>query len=183
VHLQNVNRQDSSRRCHRRSAQNSDRNEAQAGTASTRRDVLNAAAAAPLVAAAAPQLMTAAAPPASTALELQDVTPDITPAAPLRSAERAVIDVFERNTRSVANIFDLSLQGRTAQAQAVDVPEGNGSGFVWDREGHIVTNYHVLSSAMKGVGPDAAKRGDAKVRLVAVGMCCETRRKQALVRL
>lgn len=22
------------------------------------------------------------------------------------------------------------------------VPEGNGSGFIWDEEGHIVTNYH-----------------------------------------
>lgn len=22
------------------------------------------------------------------------------------------------------------------------VPEGNGSGIVWDGEGHIVTNYH-----------------------------------------
>lgn len=24
----------------------------------------------------------------------------------------------------------------------VQVPEGNGSGFIWDEEGHIVTNYH-----------------------------------------
>lgn len=24
----------------------------------------------------------------------------------------------------------------------VQIPEGNGSGVVWDEEGHIVTNYH-----------------------------------------
>lgn len=24
----------------------------------------------------------------------------------------------------------------------VQVPEGNGSGVVWDDQGHIVTNYH-----------------------------------------
>ena len=24
----------------------------------------------------------------------------------------------------------------------VQVPEGNGSGFIWDDQGHIVTNYH-----------------------------------------
>jgi len=24
------------------------------------------------------------------------------------------------------------------------VPQGSGSGFVWDDEGHVVTNYHVI---------------------------------------
>ena len=24
------------------------------------------------------------------------------------------------------------------------IPQGQGSGFVWDMEGHIVTNYHVI---------------------------------------
>jgi S1-C subfamily serine protease len=28
------------------------------------------------------------------------------------------------------------------------VPEGNGSGFIWDAEGHIVTNYHVIGSSL-----------------------------------
>lgn len=52
-------------------------------------------------------------------LELADVTPIVTPAAPLRDTERAIIDVFDASTRSVVNIFDLSLQGRNVQAQVV----------------------------------------------------------------
>ncbi|MEM6380515.1 MAG: trypsin-like peptidase domain-containing protein, partial [Bacteroidota bacterium] len=28
-----------------------------------------------------------------------------------------------------------------------EIPRGNGSGFVWDREGHIVTNFHVIRGA------------------------------------
>jgi S1-C subfamily serine protease len=28
-----------------------------------------------------------------------------------------------------------------------EVPRGSGSGFVWDRQGHIVTNYHVIAGA------------------------------------
>jgi S1-C subfamily serine protease len=28
-----------------------------------------------------------------------------------------------------------------------EVPEGTGSGFVWDQDGHIVTNYHVVRGA------------------------------------
>ena len=29
----------------------------------------------------------------------------------------------------------------------MDVPQGTGSGFVWDDRGHIVTNYHVIRNA------------------------------------
>jgi len=25
-----------------------------------------------------------------------------------------------------------------------DIPQGSGSGFVWDQDGHIITNYHVI---------------------------------------
>jgi hypothetical protein len=114
----------------------------------------------------------AAAPPPAAALELADVTPAVAPAQPLRAAEQAIIDVFERNTRSVANIFDLSLQGRTAQTQAVDVPEGNGSGFVWGEEGYVVTNYHVLGNVLRNTSPAALKSGEAKARRPPLAACC-----------
>ena len=29
----------------------------------------------------------------------------------------------------------------------LEVPAGTGSGFVWDREGHIITNYHVIRNS------------------------------------
>jgi S1-C subfamily serine protease len=31
------------------------------------------------------------------------------------------------------------------------IPEGTGSGFVWDRDGHIVTNFHVIQNASAAV--------------------------------
>ncbi|MCL4109539.1 UNVERIFIED_CONTAM: hypothetical protein GTU68_038934 [Idotea baltica] len=31
----------------------------------------------------------------------------------------------------------------------MEVPSGSGSGFVWDKEGHIITNYHVIKNASK----------------------------------
>jgi S1-C subfamily serine protease len=37
----------------------------------------------------------------------------------------------------------------------VDVPEGNGTGIVWDQEGNIVTNYHVLGSVLAAAGLSA----------------------------
>lgn len=29
----------------------------------------------------------------------------------------------------------------------LEVPQGSGSGFIWDTQGHIVTNYHVIRGA------------------------------------
>lgn len=31
--------------------------------------------------------------------------------------------------------------------RATEIPAGSGSGFVWDRSGHIVTNYHVIDGS------------------------------------
>jgi S1-C subfamily serine protease len=29
----------------------------------------------------------------------------------------------------------------------MEIPQGSGSGFVWDKQGHIITNYHVIKDA------------------------------------
>ncbi|HXM67100.1 MAG TPA: trypsin-like peptidase domain-containing protein [Candidatus Acidoferrum sp.] len=73
---------------------------------------------------------------------------EITEAAPgdgLDSEEQNNISVYRRNIPSVVNV--------TSRAMAFDffygmVPqEGQGSGFVIDKEGHILTNYHVIADA------------------------------------
>lgn len=47
---------------------------------------------------------------AAGALTLAEVTPAIAPAAPLSPREAAIIDVYDRSTYSVVNIFDATLQ-------------------------------------------------------------------------
>ena len=62
-----------------------------------------------------------------------------------RAMEAAFIAVYQRVSPSVVHLttraaaFDL-LRGPIYQ-------EGTGSGFVWDRQGHIVTNNHVVEGA------------------------------------
>ena len=57
----------------------------------------------------------------------------------------------------------LGPQGRPASVLDVEVPEGNGSGVIWDEGGNCVTNYHVLASSMAklGVDKDPGARGGA----------------------
>jgi len=64
---------------------------------------------------------------------------------PLDAEEQNNIDVYKKNIASVVNI--------KSKAVTLDffyglVPEeGQGSGFVIDKEGHILTNYHVIADA------------------------------------
>jgi S1-C subfamily serine protease len=65
------------------------------------------------------------------------------PAAALTADEQNTISAFRESAPSVVFVTNVALE----QNQYMDefaVPQGAGSGFVWDKEGHIVTNYHVV---------------------------------------
>ena len=68
------------------------------------------------------------------------------PYTDLRPDEQAIVDLFENASPSVVYITTVTRRrdffGRTGE-----VPLGTGTGFVWDRDGHIVTNAHVLQGA------------------------------------
>jgi len=63
--------------------------------------------------------------------------------------EHLTIDLFERAAPSVTFITTTALQRDFWTRNVTEIPGGTGSGFIWDREGHIVTNYHVIKGANK----------------------------------
>lgn len=79
---------------------------------------------------------------------LEEVTPPVFSPGPLFPIEDRIVQLFERNTYSVVNIFDVTLRPQLNVTGVVEIPEGNGSGVVWDEDGHIVTNYHVIGNAL-----------------------------------
>ncbi|OAY70723.1 protease Do-like 8, chloroplastic isoform X1 [Ananas comosus] len=83
-----------------------------------------------------------------TSVKIKDVTPQVFPSGPLFASEERTVELFEKNTYSVVNIFDVTLRPQLNLTGVVEVPEGNGSGVVWDDSGHIVTNYHVVGNAL-----------------------------------
>jgi S1-C subfamily serine protease len=70
----------------------------------------------------------------------------VTPRGDLSELEKSNIRIFQNANPSVVFINTVTertdFYGDTSQ-----VPEGSGSGFVWDKAGHIVTNFHVIRTA------------------------------------
>ena len=72
------------------------------------------------------------------------VTP---PTGELGADERATIQVFDRVAPSVVWISNTALRRSPFTMSVLEVPQGMGSGFVWDLKGHVVTNCHVILKA------------------------------------
>ena len=62
----------------------------------------------------------------------------------LTPEEKRDIEVFRRAQASVVFITSVALRRDTFSFDVQQIPQGTGSGFVWDRQGHIVTNFHVI---------------------------------------
>ena len=61
--------------------------------------------------------------------------------------ERNNIAIFDRVSPSVVYISSEALRYSFFTTDVYKIPQGVGTGFIWDNHGHIVTNYHVISSA------------------------------------
>jgi S1-C subfamily serine protease len=89
----------------------------------------------------------------------QDVRPELAPASsppaaararprpadeePLSPEERVNVAVYESGRRSVVNINTRSIRSSFFEEES----SGMGSGLVLDKQGHILTNYHVVEGA------------------------------------
>jgi S1-C subfamily serine protease len=68
----------------------------------------------------------------------------VAPRGALGADEQANIDLFKRVSPSVVHITTLETQRDMFSMDVTQVPRGTGTGFVWDAQGHIVTNFHVI---------------------------------------
>lgn len=62
--------------------------------------------------------------------------------------EKRTIELFERCSPSVVHIT-TQLDLPTNWFEIARIDSGSGSGFIWDRDGHIVTNFHVIRNASR----------------------------------
>ncbi|MET0534619.1 MAG: trypsin-like peptidase domain-containing protein [Steroidobacter sp.] len=75
----------------------------------------------------------------------------VTPRGELMADEQAVIGLFESAKGSV--VF-ISTQERVLDywtRNVMTVPRGTGSGFIWDEQGHVITNLHVVQGGSQAI--------------------------------
>ncbi|HSH12343.1 MAG TPA: trypsin-like peptidase domain-containing protein, partial [Desulfurivibrionaceae bacterium] len=73
----------------------------------------------------------------------------VTPRGDLAEDERNTIALFKAASPSVVFISSIELRRGLFSLNVYEIPSGTGSGFVWDRQGRVVTNFHVIGDASR----------------------------------
>ncbi|MCE9595048.1 MAG: trypsin-like peptidase domain-containing protein [Planctomycetes bacterium] len=68
----------------------------------------------------------------------------------LEPDERRTVELFRAASPATVNVTNIGLY-RTGywSADLTEVPQGTGSGFIWDDAGHVITNFHVVANGSK----------------------------------
>jgi S1-C subfamily serine protease len=82
-----------------------------------------------------------------TGLDPDAVPRAVEPRGDLAEDEKTTIDIFSRTAPAVVHITTLAVRENVLNLDVQQIPQGTGSGFVWDTDGHIATNYHVIQGA------------------------------------
>ena len=91
----------------------------------------------------------------------------VTPRGELRAEEKLNIALFKQASPAVVNITVLGVERDMFTLNQYQIPQGTGSGFVWDTAGNIITNFHVIQNA-DGAQVTLADQSNWKARVVGV---------------
>ena len=61
--------------------------------------------------------------------------------------EKSTITLFRQASPAVVNITALGVERDLFTLNLTQIPQGTGSGFVWDTNGNVITNFHVIQNA------------------------------------
>jgi len=65
----------------------------------------------------------------------------------LAPQEKSTIALFRQASPSVVHITAIAVQRDLFTLKPYQIPEGTGSGFIWDTSGNVITNFHVIQNA------------------------------------
>lgn len=75
----------------------------------------------------------------------------VTPRGDLAADELSTIELFEQVSPAVVHVTSVAVLQNAFNMDVREMRAGTGSGFVWDTEGHIVTNLHVIRDGQGAV--------------------------------
>lgn len=91
----------------------------------------------------------------------------VTARGELFSGEKSTIALFRQASPAVVNITAIGVQQDLFTLNLYQIPQGTGSGFVWDTRGNIITNFHVIQNA-DAAQVTLADQSNWKARVVGV---------------
>ena len=91
----------------------------------------------------------------------------VAPRGELLSDEKSTITLFRQASPSVVNITAIGVERDLFSLNLYQIPQGSGSGFVWDINGDIITNFHVIQEA-DAAQVTLADQSNWKARIVGV---------------
>jgi S1-C subfamily serine protease len=62
----------------------------------------------------------------------------------LAGDEQSTIELFSAASPAVVHVTSLERRRSRISLDVQEIPQGTGTGFIWDRKGHVVTNFHVI---------------------------------------
>ncbi|QDT39543.1 S1C family serine protease [Stratiformator vulcanicus] len=68
----------------------------------------------------------------------------------LAEDERATIELFQTASPSVVYVSRIDVRRDVLSRNIFAIPSGSGTGFIWDEDGHVVTNMHVIGDIKDG---------------------------------
>src|ERR1051326_308350 len=89
------------------------------------------------------------------------------PRGELLSDEKSTITLFRQASPSVVNITAIGVERDLFTPNLYQIPQGTGSGFVWNTNGDIITNFHVIQQA-DAAQVTLADQSNWKARIVGV---------------
>jgi S1-C subfamily serine protease len=63
--------------------------------------------------------------------------------------ETNTMEIFRNASPAVVYVTNTALRRSLFSLDVMEIPRGSGTGFVWDKNGLVVTNFHVISGAQK----------------------------------
>jgi len=91
----------------------------------------------------------------------------VSPRGEFLPEEKSIIALFRQASPAVVNITVIGIQQDLFTLNQYQIPQGTGSGFVWDTNGNVITNFHVIQNA-NAAQVTLADQSSWKAQLVGV---------------
>jgi S1-C subfamily serine protease len=91
----------------------------------------------------------------------------VSPRGEFSPDEKSTIALFRQASPGVVNITAIGVQRDLFTLNLHQIPQGTGSGFIWDTNGNIITNFHVIQNA-SAAQVTLADQSSWKAQLVGV---------------